>query len=367
MEHGRIKSERKDINDDGSRYIRAWDLQNSMIEITESPDKTRWSEFVYNHPHGNIFQTPEMAEVYKRTKNYEPITLAAINTRNDEILAILQAVAIKELSGFLGSFSARAIIQGGPLFIENENGIKALKVLMKHYDEIARKKALYTQIRTMWDTSNISSFLNSRGYEYEERLNFLIDLNRPEETIFSDFKRDKKRAIKKAEKMGLYLKIADSGEEINSFCEILSETYKAACLPLADKTLFYSLFNICKEDKAKIFLAKINGELIAGRLILCYKTTIIDWYAGAKRDCLLYRPNEFLVWHGLKWGSENGFHTFNFGGAGNPNEEYGVREFKKQFGGKLVGFGRYTKIYSPIKMKIAEKGFSIYRKGFFNK
>jgi len=25
---------------------------------------------------GSIFQTPEMAEVYKRTKNYEPITLA---------------------------------------------------------------------------------------------------------------------------------------------------------------------------------------------------------------------------------------------------------------------------------------------------
>ena len=55
------------------------DLQNSMIEITESPDKTRWSEFVYNHPHGNIFQTPEMAEVYKRTKNYEPITLAVVD------------------------------------------------------------------------------------------------------------------------------------------------------------------------------------------------------------------------------------------------------------------------------------------------
>jgi len=48
-----------------------------MIEITDSPDIKRWGEFVYNHPKGNIFQTPEMAEVYRRTKNYEPITLAA--------------------------------------------------------------------------------------------------------------------------------------------------------------------------------------------------------------------------------------------------------------------------------------------------
>jgi serine/alanine adding enzyme len=68
-----------------------------MTEITDSPDTKQWSEFVHNHPQGNIFQTPEMAEVYKRTKNYEPITLAAINTKNDEILAILQAVVITEL------------------------------------------------------------------------------------------------------------------------------------------------------------------------------------------------------------------------------------------------------------------------------
>lgn len=39
-----------------------------MLEITDSPDVTKWSEFVLNHPHGNIFQTPEMAEVYRRTK-----------------------------------------------------------------------------------------------------------------------------------------------------------------------------------------------------------------------------------------------------------------------------------------------------------
>ena len=52
-----------------------------MIEITDSPDKTQWREFVYNHPQGNIFQTPEMADVYRRTMNYEPITLAAIDTK----------------------------------------------------------------------------------------------------------------------------------------------------------------------------------------------------------------------------------------------------------------------------------------------
>lgn len=41
------------------------EFKNHMIEITDSPDTKQWSEFVYNHEHGNIFQTPELAEVYK--------------------------------------------------------------------------------------------------------------------------------------------------------------------------------------------------------------------------------------------------------------------------------------------------------------
>ena len=44
-------------------------------------EKAKWSEFAYNHPHGNIFQTAKMAEVYKRTKNYEPISLAVVDKK----------------------------------------------------------------------------------------------------------------------------------------------------------------------------------------------------------------------------------------------------------------------------------------------
>jgi len=53
----------------------------TMIEITDSLDTKQWSKFVLNHPHDNIFQMPEMAEVYLRTKNYAPVTLAVADTK----------------------------------------------------------------------------------------------------------------------------------------------------------------------------------------------------------------------------------------------------------------------------------------------
>jgi hypothetical protein len=35
----------------------------------------KWEKYVSDHPHGNIFQTPEMYKVYQNTKNYEPVLL----------------------------------------------------------------------------------------------------------------------------------------------------------------------------------------------------------------------------------------------------------------------------------------------------
>jgi len=333
------------------------------LKITNSPDIMQWSEFVHNHEHGSIFQTPEMAEVYKRTKNYEPITLAVLDTKNDEILAVLQAVVIKEISGFLGTFSARSIIQGGPLFIDGEKGIKALKILMEYYDKIAQKKALYTQIRNMWDMSNILSFFNSIGYEYEEHLNFLIDLNRPKEEIWRDIHKSRRKGINRAFNRGVVIEEVRDKKFIPIFYGIVKQTYKNAKLPLADISLMESAFELLvPKNMATFYLAKYGDVYVGARAVLNYKGLIYDWYAGALSDYLSLYVNEALVWHILKEGANNSFHTFNFGGAGKPNEPYGVREFKRRFGGKMVNFGRYMRIYSPIKMKIVEKGFEMYKK-----
>ena len=335
-----------------------------MFDIIDSHNVTQWSDFVYNHPHGNIFQTPEIAEVYKRTKNYEPISLAVID-ESGEMLAILLAVVRYEMSGILGTFSARSIIQGGPLFVEDERGADALKELMKGYDKIARKKALYTEIRNMCDTSAIGDIFSKMGYEYEDHLNFLVDLTKPKEELWSNLSKSKRRFIKKARKEGVTVEEIKNRELISSFYDLLQRTYKNAKIPLADISLFESAFDILTaKNELKLFMAKYEDEYIGGIMCLIYKGVITEWYVtGSRAHSKLY-PSEMVTWHPIEWGSENGYHTFDFLGAGKPDEEYGVREFKKQFGGQLVNFGRYKKIHAPIRMRIAEKGFKVYRKVF---
>ncbi|KAF5413917.1 MAG: hypothetical protein C5S48_10135 [Candidatus Methanogaster sp.] len=337
---------------------------NNEYQVISLGEECRkdWSEFVYNHPHGNIFQTPEMRVVYERTKNYEPISLAVVDA-NGEILALMQAVVIRSMKGFLGSFSARSIIQGGPLCVDGEMGVEALRILMEKYDKFAKEKTIYTQIRNIWDTSKFYSILKELGYQYEEHLNFLIDLDRSEENIWRDIHKSRRKGINRSKKSGLDVETIDNEKNIKMFYEIVRQTYRNAKVPIDDFSLFESVFRLLSaKNMAKFYLAKHESVYVGARATLNYNGLIYDWFAGSLHTYSSLYINERLVWHILKESTNNGYHTFDFGGAGNPDKEYGVREFKRRFGGMMVNYGRYKKIHSHIKMKIAERGFEAYRK-----
>ena len=62
------------------------------------------------------------------------------------------------------------------------------------------------------------------------------------------------------------------------------------------------------------------------------------------------------------WGIDNNYEIFDFGGAGDPNKPYGVRDHKLKFSGELIEFGRFEKIHKPLMMKISKFGLKIYKK-----
>jgi len=336
--------------------------ETSLRVVNAMKIKKEWDEFVYNHPKANIFQTSYMAEVFERTKKIEPITLVVIDEETDEILASLLSCVMKQ-TNILSSFTSWARIRGGPLFLDNEKGIAAVSLLIQSYDSIIRKKVLYTDIWNLGNTQQLSMPIENNGYIYEDLLNFLIDLTKSKEELWEGLNRDKRRGIKKAKELNIAIEICIKKEEIPICYDLLQETYKNAKIPLADISLFESTFDILVSKHNAVFLfAKYDNKCIATQVALIYKDTIYAWYTGVIREYLSYHPGDLLIWHLLEWGAENGYSMFDFGGAGNPKKEYGVREYKKQFGGQLVNFGRYKKIHSPKKLWLAEKGFEVWRR-----
>jgi CelD/BcsL family acetyltransferase involved in cellulose biosynthesis len=155
----------------------------------------------------------------------------------------------------------------------------------------------------------------------------------------------------------------DRPEEIAICYDLLAETYAQARVPLADRTLFDAVFEVLyPKGMVKFLLARVGDAHAAASVELVYKNTIYGWYGGMDRAYTQFTPNELLTWHILSWGARNGYRVYDFGGAGKPDEGYGVRDFKAKFGGELVCYGRNICVHMPLTFALSKIGYPIYRR-----
>lgn len=319
----------------------------------------KWSEFIYKHPDGNIFQTPEMFKIYINTDNYEPIILSVVKS-NGDLLGILLAVIQKEFKGLLGSFTARSIIFYGPLVIDDDVAI--LDFLLKEYDRIVKRKVIYSQLRNLKNWSGVKNIYTANGFVYKDHLNILVNLNQTEDQLWKEVHSKRRNEIRRAKKEGTTFTIKNEINDLHECYAILESVYKRAKLPIPSFSYFENMYvNTNKNFGLKLFCAENENKIIGCMLALVYKKTIYDSYAGAYSEYYKKYPNDLIPWEIFLWGKENGYENFDFGGAGKPDIPYGVRDYKKKFGGRLVNYGRFEKIHKPLLFKIGKIGLTFWK------
>lgn len=330
-----------------------------VISEYSAIDKVNWSNFVSNHPLGNAFQIPEMYKIYKSEKNYEPVIVVCVDDK-DEICGLIMSVVQREYGGLIGKLSARSIIWGAPLVKDNDIGI--LRMLLEEYDRIVKSKAVYTQIRNLWETGIFKAELEKRGYIFEDHLNILVDLTKSEDTLWSEVYSRRRSQINKSERQGVTIKIFNDNDGIIESYNILKDVYRRAKLPLPGKEYFSTANNFLGEKGyLKFFGAFVDNKIVGVMYLLCYNGRTYEWYIGSYNEYMKKHPNDLIIWEIFKWSKNNHFKIFDFGGAGKPDVEYGVREYKKKFGGEIVNFGRYQKVHNKILMNISVFGFKIWQ------
>ncbi|MCD4832938.1 MAG: peptidoglycan bridge formation glycyltransferase FemA/FemB family protein [Bacteroidales bacterium] len=328
--------------------------------INYNLDKNKWSSFVQNHPHGNIFQTPEIFEVYELTKKIEPFFVAVMND-DDEVEGVLIAGIQKEHSGFLGIFSARSVIDGGPLV--KDNNIEVLELILKEYKKTVKRKAIYSLFRNFWNwKDNEKEIFHKTGFEYEDHFNILINLKKSNDELWSEVHTKRRNEIRRAIKEGTKFNILNDKKDLKATYKILKEVYQRAGLPLHSQTFFETVYEKLGLEHFKIFIAQYEGEIIGTMFTLCFNNTIYDWYAGSYKEYYKKYPNDLIPWHVFLWGKENGYKTFDFGGAGKPDKPYGVRDYKLKFGGELANIGRFELIHNKWLMAVGRLGMFLYKK-----
>ncbi len=329
------------------------------INIVFQLDEKLWSQFVKEHPTGNIFHTPEMADLYRRSSKQEPILVALVNKKN-EIRGLLLAVIQSQLNGVFGKVTARSVSFSTPL-VKNNNP-QLIKLILKAYDNVVKNKAIYSQFRNFCTQDNQKEIFINQNYKYEDHLNIQHDLSLSDEELLNQMHKRLRRNIRRAVKKGLTFREITDSQEIEEVFFLIENTYKRIKLPFPNKDYFDNAYQVLfPKGMIRYFAAVFEKKIISVRIELCYKGIIYDWWTGYMNEFLNKYPNDFLPWQVMLWGHRNGYKTFDFGGAGKPGIPYGVRDHKLKFGGKLLSFGRYEKIHKPLFMALGKLGMKLYK------
>lgn len=337
-------------------------LETREMRVEKSLDEQVWGRYVGSHPHGNIFLTPEMFQVFSRAKGYKPAVWAALDDASHP-LALMMPVQITLMNGMMRPFTTRAVAYGSLIGSSDANGQKALDLLLSTYNNATRSDILFTELRNVSDLGPFQATLKKHDFLFEDHLNYLIDLTQTSEKLWKNIRSNAQRNIRKAQKSGVTIELGQSLDDVRSAYVILKDVYERIQVPLPDISLFESAFEILHpKNMMHILFAKLNGVNIGALTLLLYNGNILYWYTGPLREYSEYRAGDLMVWSALELGKQQGCHTFDFGGGGKPNEEYGVRDFKLKFGGQEVNYGRNTCVHSPTRLRVSEFGYSILRK-----
>lgn len=326
--------------------------------VNEAIDREEWKDFIARNIFASPFQTSAFYDFYNSNAGYSAEALAV---ESNGRLCALAVVTIQKEQGIKGFFSRRGIIYGGPLFETDQP--EALDFLLTRLDSFLMKKVIYLETRNFFDYCNRLDIFTNRGWLYLPYCNFQMKLERKNlEEIFSDMDYNRRREIRLSLKEGaLYEECRNEGEVEDLFA-ILSELYRERVkLPLPSLKFFQAFY---KTGICKVFVVKHNNTVIGGSFcpVLQSRAIYTFYYCGIRNYHKKIFPTHLAVLAAIDYGLNNNIHLLDFMGAGKPGFEYGVRKYKKEFGGELVDHGRFLKVTQPMLYNIGKAGLSILSK-----
>jgi hypothetical protein len=331
-----------------------------------------WDAFVASHPESTVFQSPDMFDLFARADKMQPVVVGITEGNSRTLKGILLGVIIREMEGLSGYFSSRTVIYGGPLVDAGPQGCreqerpgdeeKIMCMLLDGLISQVKKRSVFIQFRNFSSQEPNKDIFSSAGFHFRNRLNLLVDTSGME-TVRKNISPARLRQVRKGFAMGARCIDPENIGQVRQFYEILSDLYKDKVRkPLPDWSFFENFYRISQEGRLGIIrLVEYKGKIIGGILSpVTPGRTIYEWYVcGLDQQYREVYPSVLATWSAIEYAVEKQIPCFDFMGVGLPEREYGVREFKKRFGGEMVNYGRFARINNKALYFAAETGYNL--------
>jgi FemAB family. len=329
-----------------------------ILNSIEKIDKKQWEELAFVSKTASFFQTELCFRFYEQVSFLSPFVFAVSD--RDRLKGVVVGYIQQEKNPVKQFFTCRAIVPGGAMLSEDILPAE-LEELLSALRKGLEKKAIYVEFRNFNDYSAFRSSFEKVDFEYVPHLNFHIDTS-SEEVMMEHLGKSRKRDIRTSFRDGIEVVDSPSLEDVSGFYSILSELYRTKVkTPLFPFEFFEKLYS----SGAGVYrLARYKGEIVGGTMCVCLDgRAVYEWFACGRDDVAKsVFPSTVATFEGMKYAARNGYPLFDMMGAGKPEEEYGVREFKAKFGGSLVEHGRFISVLSPVLFEIGKMGVGLLKK-----
>ena len=283
-------------------------------------DDERWTRFVERAPGALPFHHPSWARLLADCYGYRPFALVLQD--GDGVAVGIPVIEIRTVLGRRRWISLPFTDYLPPL-ARSEHLVPLLVSEMG----AARQAQRISQVEIRAAVTDLAARPQPSGFLHVLRL-------APDPAkVFRTFHRSQvQQRIGKAERDGVTVQRASSKVDLTqTFYELHLETRHRLGVPIQPRRYFDLLWErIVKPGHGFVLLAYWKAMPIAAAVFLAWNGTVTYKYSASRQEFWRLRPNNLIIWNGIRWGCENGFHTFDFGRTEPGNE--GLRSFKSGWG-----------------------------------
>jgi serine/alanine adding enzyme len=334
-------------------------LGTTIAVSTLGYEDRRWPEFVTSFHRANIFHSPLLAQVFAVSEGIEIFPLFAQIDR--EIVAAAIPVLVKLKTRFFGRLVNRLIMFASPLYVDSPQGRAGAQLIVERAKSLVQTNGLFLEIRNSERFPKNPGDVDLDNFDYIPYQNYVLDLSLGAEKLWSSLSGYTRNHVRKSAKKGGIVRDMRE-EELDTVIDMIRNLYVRKSIPMMDPSIFRNAFSILKPTgNIRAIVLEFDCQLVAARISLSYARTVYDWYAASVPGFNDLSPNEVLAWESIKWGADNDYRIFDFGGGAIKGQDYGPAKFKEKFHGEMVEFGRFRYTPHPLIYALASKAYEMRR------
>jgi hypothetical protein len=316
----------------------------TAIEPVNPLERQDWDEWILGHPDASFFHGRSWAKVLEEACGARPLYLAA----GQDWVGLLALMEVRSSLTGLRGVSLPFTDLCPPLADEAREG--ALGPARVHAADAAKLTGLSNGVSGVGVTAQqllqrAVELGRQRGWRYLEcrggsfpgatpslaYFEHSLDLTRGEQGLFAGFDGSARRAVRKAERLGVRTEVSTSSDALRTFYQLHCRTRRRHGVPPQPYRFFECIDRyVLQRKQGFVVVGRHNGRAIAGAVFLHLGDRALFKYGASLEGYRGLRGNNLVMWTAIRWLAAHGFRTLHFGRTSLNNE--GLRQFKRIWG-----------------------------------